>query len=285
MDILGAFNTGVAFSVGSLTVRWYGVIISCAMAVGIMLAYAETKRQHLDEDHLFNILLLVIPAAIIGARLYYVLFEWSRYAAEPGKIFAIWEGGLAIHGGIIAGALAIWLYCRAKREDFLRWTDIIAPSLAFGQACGRWGNYFNNEAYGSVIEPDSFWSWVPMQVFAEGAYHHPTFLYESLWDALIFVTLLILLRRPHRIGSIFACYLVFYSIGRFFIEMLRTDSLMLGPFKQAMLISAVGVVIGVLILSAINKRPLLDVAAEPPAKDKQYKKDKRRSKKGRAGRA
>jgi len=261
MENAGFAYLGVAFHIGPVPVHWYGILISGAFAVGIYLAHRETLRQQQNPDHLYNILLLLLPSVVVGARLYYVIFKWSWYAAHPAKIFAVWEGGLAIHGGIIAGILVALLYCRKKDQDFFRWADILMPSVALGQAIGRWGNFANVEAYGSAIEPGSFWSWVPLQVMVDGVAHHPTFLYESLWDLLVFAALMLLLRRRHRLGEIFASYLICYSVGRFFIESLRTDSLMLGPVRVAMLVSAAGVLTGVILLLWLRRRPLLDVSA------------------------
>lgn len=266
MDIVQLFNGAVAFTVGPLTVRWYGILISCGMALGIYIAYREVVRQHENPDHLFNILLLLIPSAVVGARLYYVIFNWDWYAADLAQIFATWKGGLAIHGAVLAGILVLIFYCRGKKLYFFRWTDILAPSLILGQAIGRWGNFANREAYGSVIEEGSFWSWVPLQVYADGVYHHPTFLYESIWNFALFIFLLWFIRRPHRIGSVFSFYLIFYSLARFFIEGLRTDSLMLGEFRVARLISLLGVATGLAILYFIRKKPLIDVAAYPERK-------------------
>jgi len=282
MDIGQLLNAAVAFSVGPLTVRWYGILISCGMALGIYLAYREAIRQHENPDHLFNILLLIIPLAVIGARLYYVLFNWDWYAANPGQIFTIWKGGLAIHGGVIAGILVLVFYCRGKKLDFFRWTDILIPSLILGQAIGRWGNFANHEAYGSVIEPGSFWSWVPLQVYVDGAYHHPTFLYESIWDFALFIFLIWFIRKPHRVGAVFSYYLIFYSLARFFIEGLRTDSLMLGELRVAQLISLLGIGLGLAALYFIRKKPLVDVA-KIQEKTPQYKKPpEQRKKKGKA---
>ena len=153
------------------------------------------------------------------------------------------------------------LYCHKKKQDFFRWADILIPSLALGQAIGRWGNFANAEAYGPVIPAGSFWSWVPLQVVVDGVAHHPTFLYESVWDLLVFITLMILIRRRHREGQIFAGYLIFYSIGRFFIESLRTDSLMLGSLRVAMLVSVIGILTGAFLLWLLRRRPVLDVSA------------------------
>ncbi len=253
----------VAFKIGSITVHWYGIIIACAMGLGIYLAFRETKRQHQNVDHLLNMLLLIIPAAIIGARLYFVLFRLETFADNPASIFAIWNGGMAIHGGVIAGILVVAIYTRVKKLDLLRWTDILAPSLILGQAIGRWGNFANHEAYGPIIADGSFWSWVPLPVYVNGAYHHPTFLYESLWDVAVFILLMILLRRKHHIGSIFANYLIWYSVGRFLIEGLRTDSLMISGLRTAQIMSLILIIAGIGILYYIRKTEKVDVSVAP----------------------
>jgi phosphatidylglycerol:prolipoprotein diacylglycerol transferase len=226
------------------------------MAIGTYLAYREALRQRLNPDHVFNMILLIIPATIIGARLYYVIFNWNYFFSNPIEIIRVWNGGLAVHGGIIAGVIVVWLYTRHHKIGFLRWTDIFAPSLALGQAIGRWGNFFNQEAYGYETS-------VPWAMFIDGAYRHPTFLYESICNVLIFVMLMWLIRRRHRIGTVFAAYLVSYSAARFFIEMFRTDSLMLGSLRAAMLISAICIVIGVGIMHIIRKQEMVDVALLP----------------------
>lgn len=172
----------------------------------------------------------VIPAAVIGARLYYVLFQWDYYALNPASIFAIWEGGLAIHGGLIGALIAGYIFLRIKKQSFFLLADIIAPSIILGQALGRWGNFINQEAYGSEVSrsflqglylPD----WLIEQMHIQGTYYHPTFLYESLWNLLGFGVLLLLRFAPVRRGEIFFSYLIWYSLGRFFIEGLRMDSL------------------------------------------------------------
>ena len=218
-----------------------------------------------------NMLLLIIPSAIIGARLYFVAMRWDLYAQDPIRIFQTWHGGLAVHGGIILCVLVLLIYCRKRRLDYLRWVDLFAPFLVLGQAIGRWGNFTNQEAYG-------FETTVPWAIEINGSYHHPTFLYESIWNLLVFALLMWLIRRPHRIGSIIASYFIFYSIGRFFIEMLRTDSLMLGPLRVAMLVSALLIMLGALILYRIRKQPLVNVAEPPPQNNKQKNKPKKKGK-------
>lgn len=220
----------IAFQIGPLTVRWYGLLIAASLCLGMFLFQHLAKRRGLDLDHIWTMILVAVPLAVIGARLYYVIFNWSYYAAQPAKIFAIWQGGLAIHGAIILGALGFLLCCRYYKDDFWDAADCAAPALILGQAIGRWGNYFNQEAYGYVTD-------VPWAIEIDGALHHPTFLYESLWDFMIFIVLLLLFKRTKKTGVIFLLYLALYSVGRFIIEGFRTDSLMLGPLRQAQIMS------------------------------------------------
>ncbi|MDR2712000.1 MAG: prolipoprotein diacylglyceryl transferase [Clostridiales bacterium] len=249
-------DQSIAFYLGSWPVRWYGILISGSMAIAIWLAYRQVVRQHLNPDEVFNIAFWAIPSAVIGARLYYVIFQWGYFSSHPQDIVKIWHGGMAIHGAIIAGILVTLLYCSRRKLDFWRYADIGVISLVIAQAIGRWGNYFNQEAYG--YETD-----LPWAMFIDGAYRHPTFLYECIWNLLVFGALSWLMRRRHRSGSILASYLIFYSLGRAFIELLRTDSLMVGPIRGAVLVSAIGVLIGALILRSRRNQPMLDVYQKP----------------------
>ncbi|MCL1976386.1 MAG: prolipoprotein diacylglyceryl transferase [Firmicutes bacterium] len=242
-------ETSIAFNVGPLTVRWYGIIVAAAFAAGSYLAYREAARQKMNVDVLLNILIIIIPAAIIGARLYYVAMRWDFYGQNLSHILRTWQGGLAVHGGIIAAVLAVFIYCHLRKDKFLSWADILVPAVAFGQAIGRWGNYLNQEAYG-------YETTLPWAMYIDGAYRHPTFLYESVWNLLVFIFLYILLRRRHRTGVVFASYLIAYSVGRFFIEMLRTDSLMIGSLRAAMVVSVLGVCIGLFLLNHIRRQVL-----------------------------
>lgn len=253
----------IAFQIGPLTVRWYGIINCLAMIAAIFVAYQEAKREHLDPDHLLNLALLIIPIGVVGARIYFVIMHWNYYAQHLVEIVQIWKGGLAIHGGILLGVLTIWGYCRYKKLSFLRWADIIVLGVILAQTIGRWGNYVNAELYGPVIEAGSLWSWVPFQVYAEGAYHHPTFLYESLWDFVGFWGLFILIRRPHRIGRIFAVYLMFTSFGRFFVELIRTDMLMLFGVRQCYITCPLMFIAGVLLLIVSHNKQKINVAEIP----------------------
>ncbi|NLY09732.1 MAG: prolipoprotein diacylglyceryl transferase [Tissierellia bacterium] len=232
----------VAFTIGSFEIRWYGLLIAMGMAIGIFLAIKETEKyQLISEDTFMDFMLWMIPSAIIGARLYYVVFKWDYYAQNISEIINIREGGLAIHGGIIGAVIAGLIYCRLKRISFWQMADIISPSLILGQAIGRWGNYANGEAHGGPTN-------LPWAISVNGINVHPTFFYEFIWDLGIFVILYFFLKKKKSFdGQIFSVYLVGYSIGRFLIEGLRTDSLMLGPLRIAQVISILMIVLGVVI--------------------------------------
>ncbi len=234
----------IAFQVGPLAVRWYGLLIATGVLLGTTLAHRDAMRRGLDPDVLINGVVVTVLAALVGARTYYVLFNWDYYSAHPSKMVAIWEGGLAIHGGLIAGAITLILFCRYAHFSLPVTTDIMVPGLILGQAIGRWGNFFNSEAFGYptnlpwklYIDP----AHRPPQ-FAGSEYFHPTFLYESLWDVLVFCILWFTLRKrlESRPGALTLCYLGLYSIGRFFVEGLRTDSLMLGSIRAAQVVSVI----------------------------------------------
>ncbi|AHF10381.1 prolipoprotein diacylglyceryl transferase [Dehalobacter restrictus] len=243
----------IAFEMGPFSVHWYGILIALAFCAGLILANYHTNYRRLDPDKFFNLLIVMIPAALIGARLYYVLFNLHYYIAYPAEIVAVWHGGLAIHGGIIGGFLAVLVVTR-RDPDLKFWSvaDVIAPSLVIGQAIGRWGNFLNQEAHGGPVS-ESFISEFPhfiqQGMYIDGQYYHPTFLYESLWDTLIFLFLFWLIRKKSTPdGIIFLLYLLLYSAGRFIIESLRTDSLMLGSFKIAQVISIAAILLSVVLL-------------------------------------
>lgn len=222
----------VAISLGPLNVTWYGIILGTAALIGLALAVVEGKRFGIKSDFFMDLLLYGVPAAIIGARTYYVAFQWEDYRNNPAEIIAIWHGGIAIHGALIGAVIAAIIYTRVKKVSFWRIADICAPSLITGQIIGRWGNFINQEAHGGEVSreflsgtlhlPD----WIVNQMLINGSYYHPTFLYESLWNLVGLALLLWLRRRPYlRAGELFLSYLIWYSVGRFFIEGLRTDSL------------------------------------------------------------
>lgn len=222
----------VAFSLGPITVNWYGIILATAALVGLLLAVREGKRFNVPSDFFVDLLLVGAPSAVIMARIYYVAFEWESYKDNPLEIFAIWHGGIAIHGALIGAIVAAVIYTRYKRYNFFRIADICAPSLIAGQMIGRWGNFMNQEAHGGPVE-ESFLretlhlpDFIVNQMNISGVFYHPTFLYESVWN-LLGLIMLVLIRRTSfmRSGEIFISYICWYSIGRFYIEGLRTDSL------------------------------------------------------------
>ncbi|ADL13787.1 prolipoprotein diacylglyceryl transferase [Acetohalobium arabaticum] len=221
----------VAFEIGPLTIHWYGIIMALAILLGLTIALKEAKRRNFNPDLLLDLIIFAIPVSIISARAYYVIFEWNYYSQHFSEIIAVWKGGLAIHGALIGATLTAIVFTKIRKVDFWKMADITAPSLILGQAIGRWGNFINQEAYGYKTD-------LPWAMYIDGAYRHPTFLYESIWDLLIFGFLL-WLRKKEWInnGDIFLSYIIGYSIGRFFIEALRTDSLMLGPIRVAQAIS------------------------------------------------
>jgi len=250
----------VAFEIGPVTIRWYGIIMSSAFLAGILLAYIRAGQNRINPDHIITMVTLIIPAAIIGARIYYVAFEWENYAANPLDALAIWHGGLAIHGGIIGGVLAgIWY---VRRHNLHLWlvADIVAPSLILGQAIGRWGNFINQEAHGGPVSYEfisHFPSFIQDQMFIGGQYVHPTFLYESAWNLVVFAVLVWRWPRKRFHGEIAMLYLILYSVGRFVIEGLRTDSLMVGELRVAQLVSLLMIAAGLTGLYLLGRRKFI----------------------------
>jgi len=184
----------VAFIAGPLTVYWYGIIMTAAFILGTALAYYRASKCGVEPDHILNLLILIIPAAIIGARLYYVIFNWESYSSNLLEAAAIWHGGLAIHGGLIGGFLAGYFYVRKHGLDFWQMGDILAPSVILGQAVGRWGNFINQEAFGTPVTREfisRFPVFIQKQMLIGGRYHHPAFLYESIWDLTVFIFLIL----------------------------------------------------------------------------------------------
>ncbi|KXS41237.1 MULTISPECIES: prolipoprotein diacylglyceryl transferase [unclassified Candidatus Frackibacter] len=223
----------IAFEIGPISVHWYGIIMASAIFLGLIIALRESEHKNLDPDLFLDLIIFAIPIAIISARAYYVIFQWDYYSQNLKDIIAVWEGGLAIHGALIGATLTTIIFTKVKQINFWKITDIAAPSLILGQAIGRWGNFINQEAYGYKTD-------LPWAMYIDGAYRHPTFLYESIWDFSVFI-FLIWLRKQKFIknGEVFLSYIIAYSFGRFFVEAFRTDSLMLGPLRMAQVISIV----------------------------------------------
>ena len=226
--------------VAGIEIHWYGLIIAVGMALAVALACAREKRLGLPKDTALDLALAGIPGAIVCARLYYVLFSWQAYADAPIRALYIWEGGLAIYGGIIGGVLVGFIYARRKKLPFLKLADLAAPSIALGQAVGRWGNFVNQEAFGDVAARE--WQRVfPISVLieADGQWHYATFFYESAWCLLIVAALLLAEKKRlfRRDGQLFGSYVFLYALERALVEGLRTDSLYLGPVRVSQLLS------------------------------------------------
>lgn len=216
----------VAFELGPLAVRWYGILIAAAILIGLWLALKESKRQNVKSDLILDVVLWSLPVALIGARLFFVIANWDYYQANLIRIFYITEGGLAIHGGIMGAYIPTLIVCRRYEENFWKVLDLVAPSLILGQAIGRIGNYINQEVYGHPTD-------LPWAVYMHGAYRHPTFFYESIWNVLVFAFLIWYRRKNKYFGQVFWAYVGFYSIGRFIIEYFRVDAIPFGILSFA----------------------------------------------------
>ncbi|MHB9094265.1 MAG: prolipoprotein diacylglyceryl transferase [Eubacteriales bacterium] len=231
----------VAFNIGPAQVRWYGILMAVAVLIGTSLARKESMRKGIDPEKILNMVIIIAPLSWLGARIYYVAFNWPVYRNDPAEIFKIWHGGLAIHGGLITAVILGYFYTRRNHLNFWEVGDLIAPSFILGQAIGRWGNFFNQEAYGYATN-------LPWAMYIGGAYRHPTFLYESLWDFGVFLFLMWYRRKNKTIaGNVLLTYLFLYSVGRFIVEGFRTDSLMLGPLRAAQVASLLIMIVSSLI--------------------------------------
>jgi len=252
----------IAVQLGPLSIRWYGILMATAIGIGFWLAHREAVAQKLPADDILKAGQWAVVFGLVGARLYEVAFNWDYYGQHPEKIIAVWEGGLAIHGSLILGPLVgVWLAWR-WRLPVLRALDVAAPSIALGQAIGRWGNFFNEEAFGRPTNlPWKLYISPPHRPpeFAGSAYFHPTFLYESLWDLGVFAALVFWLRPRlrDRPGALFFCYLGLYSVGRFAIESLRLDSFWLDGFRVPQLASVAGVIAAIAGLALSSRRRAL----------------------------
>lgn len=251
----------VLFTIGGFAIRWYAIIILLAVIIGIKLAQIEARKFNIPSELIFNLGFWMVIFGLIGARAYYVIFNFSEYQDSLVSIFKIWEGGLAIHGGILAGLLVVLFYAKKYNIRLSKLTDIVVVSLILGQAIGRWGNFFNGEAHGAATNLATLEgikiipSFVIEGMKIDGIYYQPTFYYESLWCLLGFIILLIVRKFKYlKIGQLTSIYLMWYGIGRFFIETSRTDSLMFGGFKVAQLVSIGMIVIGLLLFLVLSKK-------------------------------
>lgn len=223
-------------------VSWYGALYVVGILLGIFLGEKERRRLSLPRDTVIDLVLWAFPAGVVGARLYYALMSWEQFRHRPVSVLFIWEGGLAIYGGVLGGLLAVFLYARRKKLPFLTLVDLLTPSLLLAQAVGRWGNYFNMECYGPEIVDPAF-QFFPLGVLIPSGdgyvWHMATFFYESVWNLAGFFALWGLRRRQSRPGNLFAWYLLIYGSGRFIIEQLRQDSLYVGSLRASQWLSLV----------------------------------------------
>ncbi len=275
----------VFLDIGPFTIYWYGVIIGIGVFLGYMLASREAIKRGMPKETFADLLLFAIPIAIISARIYYVIFRWDQFADDPIRVFYIWEGGIAIHGALIGGVLTAYFFAKKRNLSFWQLADVAAPSILLGQAIGRWGNFMNQEVYGGPVTREFLEGlflpeFIINQMYIDGTYYHPTFLYESLWS-LIGVVLLLWLRRFNlRQGEIFFTYVIWYSVGRFFIEGIRLDYLLIGGvLKTAQVISIVLVVGAVILWIYRRKQPHTPRYHDPALPTKAKKKVTNKKKK------
>lgn len=260
-----------------ISIRWYSVLILIGVIIGYFLACKEAKKFNISSDTIFDLTFWTVIIGIIGARAYYVLFNFAEYKNNILRIFAVWNGGLAIHGGILFGFITLLIYCKVKKLNILRMMDIAVPSLIIAQAIGRWGNFFNSEAFGkettvAFLQHLHIPKFIINGMFIDGTYWHPTFLYESIWCIIGFVIIL-LIRRYYKylkVGQLSCVYLMWYSLGRFFIEEIRTDSLMLFNFKMAQIVCVTCFFIGFIFFTYLCFNRLKKGLYYP--KTKQYNK-------------
>lgn len=226
------------FGIEGLDIRWYGITMATAIIVGTWLAIVQARKKGYTGELIFDFMILAIPIGIVGARLYYVAFQWDYYSLHPEQIFAIWEGGIAMYGSIIGGLVAGIILCVWRKFPFGRLMDFCAPGLVMGQAIGRWGNFFNQEAFGNIVT-DPAWQWFPYAVYIKerntgtftvtDSWVQATFFYEFVWDLAVFFLLIWYAKRAKHDGNVFAMYMVGYGTGRLWIEGVRVSTLQLWP--------------------------------------------------------
>jgi len=270
----------VAVEFGIFTIYWYSLFVLGGFLVGYFLLYREFKKQEMSLDFLSNYFFFIIPIVIAGARIQYVIFKWENYQNNLSQIFAIWNGGLAIHGGIIAGVFFSIYYAKKHNINIIRFLDMCAPSLIIGQAIGRWGNFFNQEAFGYPVDAEFLRSiFIPGFVIdgmkINGVYHHPTFFYEFLLCILGFIIIMFIRHRKNtKLGIQTSLYFIIYGASRFFVESLRTDSLMIGNIRVAQLISVILILGGLIFL-------IKQIRTEKTLYYEEKKPEKKKKKKGR----
>ena len=247
-------NPGRVLTLGPLTIHFYGLVIAVGLMLAVVYACRRSAQFGLKEDDVLDGVLWVTPFAIVCARIYYCVFSWEQYAADPISVLYIWEGGIAIYGGVLGAIAGVAVFCRVKKIKLATVLDLVLMSFLIGQSIGRWGNFFNREAFGAAT--DSFFRMgLFNQVTESWEYYHPTFLYESLWNACGFVVLHFLSKRRKYDGQIALGYAAWYGLGRSFIEGLRVDSLYWGPFRVSQVLAAVTCVAAVSVLLWQNFKP------------------------------
>ena len=253
------------FSFFGMSIHFYGVIIALGLILALIVTFRIAKKNNIGEETILDVVLWGFPAAIVCARLYYVIFNWSQYASDPVSIFKIWEGGIAIYGAILGALFSTFLYCRIKKVSFSKVVDTCSIGLLIGQAIGRWGNFVNQEAFGG--NTNAVWGMTSERIRTElsrlqaqgypvdpAIPVHPTFLYESLWNLAGIILIMILKKYKKFDGEIFLFYVVWYGLGRGLIEGLRTDSLMAGPFRVSQVLAFVSAIIGTIIIVYMRKK-------------------------------
>ena len=244
----------IAFDLGFIQIYWYSIFIFLGVFFASLVIILQCKKKKVNQDFIVNLIFYGVIFGILGARLYYCLFNFNYYKTNLLEILEVWNGGLAIHGGILFGVITIFLYCRKYKADTLKILDIIVLGLILGQAIGRWGNFFNGEAYGGITTLEHLTKlgipkFVIEGMYIDGAYHVPTFLYESIWCFTGFIALFLISKyRYLKSGQLTGCYLIWYSLGRLVIEGMRTDSLMLGNIRMAQLVSIILIIVGIVII-------------------------------------
>lgn len=259
MNFLHDFHPqAIAWHLGSISVHWYGLILTSAFVIGFLIALYTSKQKQVQSDHLYNLFLLLVVFGITGGRLFHVVNEWGYYQHHLGDVYKIWNGGLAFYGEVLAGLLTIYIYCRVKRISFWLITDIIILSVPLMQAIGRWGNYFNQELFG---HPTNSGLGLPIDLanrpagFEQFNYFQPLFLYESIIDLTIFGILFVLFKKNKlKAGRLTLLYLVLYSVVRFNLEFLRIDPASIGPLSWAQWVSIILVIGAVIFWFFLRKK-------------------------------
>ncbi len=255
----------VAFTLFGYEVKWYSLLILFGVIIAYIMINNEAKRFGIKKEFIFNMMFWTIIIGILCARIYYVAFNWDYYGQNLSEIYKIWHGGIAIHGAIIGGAITMYFYSKKYNALPGRIMDMVVPALIIGQAIGRWGNFFNQEAYGGIVAYQNLVdlkivpSFVIDNMLINGSYHLPMFYFESIWCILGLIIMLIIRRRKYaKCGSLTAFYLIWYGVGRYVIEIFRTDSLMIGTHKVAQIVSIIFIIIGFIISLVLSRKPKLD---------------------------